>query len=108
MGKYRSQSLCADKTLRANTVSPQVYAEVVAGLSALTTLLYCIPFILRFAFVWAWNLILFILWIVLFGIFGGVGLLWSEAEPLVAGRKLTVDCSCSSTKTPMATATFNA
>ncbi|GAB1312383.1 MARVEL domain-containing protein [Madurella fahalii] len=46
-----------------------VYAEVVGGLSALTAILYCIPFILRFALVWAWNLILFILWIVLFGLF---------------------------------------
>ncbi|KAK4239483.1 hypothetical protein C8A03DRAFT_32435 [Achaetomium macrosporum] len=47
-----------------------VYAVVVGGLSALTAILYCIPFILRFALVWAWNLILFILWIALFGVFG--------------------------------------
>ena len=47
-----------------------VYAEVVGGLSALTSLLYFLPFILRFALVWVWNLILFILWIALFGIFG--------------------------------------
>lgn len=45
------------------------------GLSALTAILYCIPFILRFALVWAWNLILFVLWIVLFGLFGRVCLL---------------------------------
>lgn len=49
-----------------------VYAVVVAGLSALTSILYCIPYILRFALVWAWNLILFILWIALFGVFGRV------------------------------------
>ncbi|KAK4102816.1 hypothetical protein N658DRAFT_514944 [Parathielavia hyrcaniae] len=47
-----------------------VYAEVVGGLSALTSILYCVPFILRFALVWAWNLVLFILWIALFGVFG--------------------------------------
>ncbi|KAK4125157.1 hypothetical protein N657DRAFT_643986 [Parathielavia appendiculata] len=47
-----------------------VYAEVVGGLSALTSILYCIPSILRFALVWAWNLVLFILWIALFGVFG--------------------------------------
>ncbi|KAG7291496.1 hypothetical protein NEMBOFW57_001515 [Staphylotrichum longicolle] len=47
-----------------------VYAEVVGGLSALTAVLLCVPYILRFALVWAWNLILFILWIALFGIFG--------------------------------------
>jgi hypothetical protein len=42
-----------------------VYAEVVG-------VLYLIPAILRFALVWAWNLVLFILWIALFGIFGRV------------------------------------
>lgn len=47
-----------------------VYAEVVGGLSALTALLYFIPVLVRFALVWAWNLILFILWIALFGVFG--------------------------------------
>ena len=31
-----------------------------------------IPFILRFAAVWIWNLVLFILWIALFGVFGNV------------------------------------
>ncbi|KAK3695618.1 hypothetical protein B0T22DRAFT_367577 [Podospora appendiculata] len=49
-----------------------VYAEVVGGLSALTALLFCIPFVLRFAFVWVWSTILFILWIALFGIFGAM------------------------------------
>lgn len=47
-----------------------VYAEVVGGLSALTAVLYLVPFILRFWLVWAWNLVLFILWIALFGVFG--------------------------------------
>ncbi|KAK3331152.1 hypothetical protein B0H66DRAFT_587410 [Apodospora peruviana] len=47
-----------------------VYAEVVGGLSALTALLLCIPYFLRFALAWVWNLILFILWIALFGLFG--------------------------------------
>lgn len=45
---------------------------VVAGLSAVTALLYFLPFILRFAFVWVWSFILFVLWIVVFGIFGQV------------------------------------
>ncbi|KXX77386.1 hypothetical protein MMYC01_207198 [Madurella mycetomatis] len=51
-----------------------VHAEgkwaIVGGLSALTAILYGIPSILRFALVWAWNFVLFILWIVLFGLFG--------------------------------------
>ncbi|KAH6855329.1 hypothetical protein B0I37DRAFT_53944 [Chaetomium sp. MPI-CAGE-AT-0009] len=61
-----------DRSRKAN-VNPDgkwIYAEVVGGLSALTAILYCVPFILRFAVVWVWNLILFILWIVLFGIVG--------------------------------------
>ncbi|KAK0655124.1 hypothetical protein B0T16DRAFT_396227 [Cercophora newfieldiana] len=49
-----------------------IFAEVVGGLSAITSLLYFLPFILRFALVWAWNLILFILWIALFGTFGSM------------------------------------
>jgi hypothetical protein len=57
---------------QANWETAQVYAEVVGGLSALTAILYLIPFILRFAFVWIWNLVLFILWIALFGVFGKV------------------------------------
>jgi len=47
-----------------------IYAEVIGGLSAITSLLYFLPFILKFALVWVWNLILFILWIALFGLFG--------------------------------------
>jgi hypothetical protein len=49
-----------------------VYAEVVGGLSALTAVLYMVPFILRFAAVTIWSLILFILWIALFGLFGSM------------------------------------
>lgn len=56
----------------ANGKFRQVYAEVVAGLSALTALLLLIPAILRFALVWAWNVVLFVLWITLFGLFGRV------------------------------------
>ncbi|KAL2020474.1 hypothetical protein VTK56DRAFT_8359 [Thermocarpiscus australiensis] len=61
-----------DRARKANTHADGkwVYAVVVGGLSALTSLLYFIPFVLRFALTWAWNLILFILWIVLFGLFG--------------------------------------
>jgi hypothetical protein len=53
-------------------VPEQIYAEFVGGISALTTVLYIIPHILRFAAVWVWNLILFILWIALFGVFESV------------------------------------
>lgn len=63
-----------------------VYAEVVGGLAALTSILYCIPYILRFALVWAWNLVLFILWIALFGLFGKVSFHPPRfCFPLVAG-----------------------
>lgn len=49
-----------------------VYAEVVGALSALTALLYSVPFILRFAAVPAWSFVLFILWTALFGLFGSM------------------------------------
>ena len=50
----------------------QVFAIVVGSLSAFTSLLYFIPFILRFAVVWIWNTILFVLWIAAFGTFGAM------------------------------------
>jgi hypothetical protein len=49
-----------------------IYAEVVAGLSALTAVLLFVPFLLRFMVVWVWDLVLFVLWIALFGVFGKV------------------------------------
>ncbi|KAH8907605.1 hypothetical protein BR93DRAFT_926633 [Coniochaeta sp. PMI_546] len=52
--------------------SKWIYAVFVGGISAFTTILYMIPFILRFAAVWIWNLVLFILWIALFGAFGNM------------------------------------
>ncbi|CAN8100004.1 unnamed protein product [Discula destructiva] len=52
--------------------SKWVFAVVVGALSALTAVLYLIPFILRFWLVWAWNMVLFILWIALFGVFGAM------------------------------------
>ena len=48
----------------------QVYAEVTASLSAVTATLYLIPFVSRIPMLFAWDLILFILWIALFAIFG--------------------------------------
>lgn len=56
-------------------VRGQVYAVVVGALSALTALLFLVPFILRLAHVWVWGYILFILWIALFGLFGSVRVL---------------------------------
>jgi hypothetical protein len=48
-----------------------VYAEVVGSLSAVTCLVYGIPFIKSYwAFGWDW--LLFILWTALFGIFGNI------------------------------------
>lgn len=49
-----------------------VYAIVVACMSAVTTLVYLVPFVLRFMLVWVWDLVLFVLWIALFGVFGKV------------------------------------
>ncbi len=41
-----------------------------ASLSAVTALLYMIPFMSRIPFAFVWDTILFILWIALFGTFG--------------------------------------
>ena len=57
---------------RLTDPTPQVYAEVVGALSALTALLYSVPFVLRFAAVPAWSFVLFILWTALFGLFGNM------------------------------------
>jgi len=53
---------------------------VVGSISAVTCVLYFIPFILRIAgiFVPVWDFILFVLWIALFGVFGKV----SQWNPL--------------------------
>ncbi|KND87951.1 hypothetical protein TOPH_07358 [Tolypocladium ophioglossoides CBS 100239] len=51
-----------------------VYAVVVGALSAVTCLVYFVPFVLRVAGIVAaaWSFILFILWIAVFGIFGAL------------------------------------
>ncbi|EON65715.1 hypothetical protein W97_04954 [Coniosporium apollinis CBS 100218] len=49
--------------------SKWVYAEVVAALSAITVLVYLIPFIKTWIF-FIWDVILFILWTAVFGVFG--------------------------------------
>jgi hypothetical protein len=87
--------------------SKWVYAVVVGAMSAVTCVLYFIPFVLRLIGVVAaiWDFILFVLWIAVFGVFGKV-CYWALAcaikfEPacLTAGR-------CTSTKIPRATAAF--
>ncbi|CZS91656.1 uncharacterized protein RAG0_02180 [Rhynchosporium agropyri] len=47
-----------------------IYAEVTASLSAVAALLYLIPLTARIPFVFIGDLILFVLWIALFGLFG--------------------------------------
>ncbi|KAI1423885.1 hypothetical protein F5Y12DRAFT_715870 [Xylaria sp. FL1777] len=56
----------------AYTDGKWVYAIVVASLSAVTAVLYLIPFFLRFAAVPVWSFIIFVLWIALFGLFGSL------------------------------------
>lgn len=50
----------------------QVYAVVTGCLSAITCILYMIPFMSRIPFAFLWDTILFILWIALFGLFGSM------------------------------------
>ena len=55
------------------TITPhQAFAEVTASLSAITALLYLIPFICRIPLLFIWDTILFILWVAVFGIFGNL------------------------------------
>ncbi|KAI1327002.1 hypothetical protein F5Y16DRAFT_399755 [Xylariaceae sp. FL0255] len=55
-----------------------VYAVVVGALSAVSTFLFLIPKILRYAVTTIWSFIMFILWIALFGVFGS---LYIHARP---------------------------
>lgn len=50
----------------------QAYVVAVGAISAVTALLYMVPFFLRFAAVWVWDVVVFILWVVAFGIFGSM------------------------------------
>lgn len=58
--------------MMSHTNISQVYAEVTAALSAFTAVLYLIPFFARIPLLFIWDTILFILWIVLFGVFGNM------------------------------------
>lgn len=49
-----------------------VYAEVIAGLSAATVLVYGALFFVPSHMFFAWDWILFILWVALFGVFGDI------------------------------------
>lgn len=59
---------------RLTAVACQVYAVVVGALSALTCVVYFVPPVLRHAGIVAvaWNFVLFILWIAVFGVFASV------------------------------------
>ena len=67
---HSSQFPNPSRNYRSTINVSQVYAEVTASLSAVTAALYLIPFFSRVPFLFVWDLILFILWIALFGIFG--------------------------------------
>lgn len=49
-----------------------IFAVVVAVLSSVTAALYLLPFVLRFMAVWIWDLVIFVLWISVFGVFAKV------------------------------------
>ncbi|KAI9715062.1 MAG: hypothetical protein M1812_006180 [Candelaria pacifica] len=46
-----------------------VYAETIAGLSALTCIVFMVPFVKSYLF-FAWDVLLFIFWVAVFGTFG--------------------------------------
>lgn len=58
-----------------------VYAVVVAGLSCVTCVIYAIPLpFLKIHRLFAWDLLLFILWIAVFGVFAGLFLKNTDDE----------------------------
>lgn len=61
---------------------------VVGSISAVTCVVYFVPFILRIAgvVVAIWDFILFILWIALFGVFGKVCLSLMCLVPTINGE----------------------
>ena len=64
-----------------------VFAEVVAGLSAVTVLVYCIPVVLRLQRFWAaWDLVLFILWASVLGVFGSI-YIGAKPSPQQGGQR---------------------
>ncbi len=66
--KTKNKDISAEQSARHH----QAYAVVVGALSAVTALLYLVPFILRFAAVTAWSVVILALWIALFGLFGSM------------------------------------
>lgn len=80
---------------------------VVGSISAVTCVLYFVPFILRIAgfAIAIWDFILFVLWIALFGVFGKVCFAHqvayrSRSTTLLADHHT---CRCTSMKMPKAT-----
>lgn len=92
----------------------QVYAVVVGSISAVTCVLYFIPFVLRVAgFVVAvWDFILFVLWIALFGVFGKVRSIIRQVLTANDRRHRLADicetCRCTSMRTPRVTVVSSA
>ncbi|KAG5979048.1 hypothetical protein E4U55_005626 [Claviceps digitariae] len=68
------QDINSSQKVDGYSSSNWVYAVVVGSLSAITCVFYFIPALLRHSGVVgaAWNFILFILWIALFGVFGSL------------------------------------
>lgn len=62
--------------------SKWVYAEVTAGFAAVTCLVYFLPMV-KSLFFFAWDWVLFVMWVVVFGIFGRMYI--SEAPEYDAG-----------------------
>ncbi|EWG39945.1 hypothetical protein FVEG_02560 [Fusarium verticillioides 7600] len=94
--------------------SKWVYAVVVGSISAVTCVLYFIPFVLRVAgFVVAvWDFILFVLWIALFGVFGKVRSIIRQVLTANDRRHRLADicetCRCTSMRTPRVTVVSSA
>ncbi|KAI0995979.1 hypothetical protein K3495_g12202 [Podosphaera aphanis] len=59
-----------------------IFAEVTAGLAALSAMLYPIPFVFRLPFIFIWDLLILILWVTLFALFGAIYFRKSAAQEI--------------------------
>lgn len=82
LGLYGTELSNARKN-HTGDYSKWVYAEVVGVLSAVTCLVYVLPKVKSW---WAfgWDLVLFILWVAVFGVFGKI---YIHAKPVNGGVK---------------------
>ncbi|MCJ1247565.1 hypothetical protein MMC30_004779 [Trapelia coarctata] len=70
LGLY-GQDINGQRKIAGRADGRWVFAEVVGGLSAITALIFAVPFFKTYK-AFGWDVLLFFLWVVVFGIFGNL------------------------------------